>query len=99
MYQYNVIQKKRAIEMSGKPSSKMINMDTWAHFDYFQANGISENRKFGTSDKCYVGQIGCRKTGLISENWEPEFLKRKFMAWPHEKEMLIFIISCGYIYK
>lgn len=37
--------------MSAKPPSKMINMDTGARFDYFHANGISENRKFGTSDK------------------------------------------------
>ena len=30
--------------MSTKRPSKMINMDTWAHFDYFDTNGISKRR-------------------------------------------------------
>ena len=30
--------------MSAKQPSKMINMDTWVHFDYFDTNGISKNR-------------------------------------------------------
>ena len=28
------------------------------------------------SDKYYVGQVGCQKTGLTTENWEPGFHKK-----------------------
>ena len=37
--------------------------------------------------------------GIISENWETEFLKKTFMRKSHEKEMAMIIISCGYIYN
>ena len=28
------------------------------------------------SDKCYVGQVRRRKTGVTPEKWEPGFLKK-----------------------
>ena len=50
-------------------------------------------------DKCYIGQVGFWKIGLTPENWEPEFLKKAFMTQPHEKEMAMFIILCGYVHN
>ena len=71
--------------MSAEWPSKMINSDIWTHFDNFYTNGISKKQGCWyvgqmipqILDKCHVGQVGCWKTGLISEKWEPKFFKKK----------------------
>ena len=40
-----------AVEILVKWSSKMINVDIWARFDYIRTNGILKNMDVGTSDK------------------------------------------------
>ena len=39
------------VEILVKWSSKMINVDIWARFDYIRTNGILKNMDVGTSDK------------------------------------------------
>lgn len=50
------------------------------------------------SDKYYVGQVRCLKTGLTPKNWEPGFLKNIYNLVV-QKEVAMFRILSGFIYN